>query len=189
MIRNAKKEEMEKIVNLHRESLKEGVLYELGKGVLRLFYEEILYDKGNFILVYESNNNIIGVAASTKNIEELLDKIKKKHFVRITLNILKKSLTNPKLPLKLLQKYPSDVKAELLFLFVDASQRGKGIGEKLVNATSKKFMAMGVNNYKITVLSSNPRGKKFYERIGFKKTQTYTSLGEKRDIYTCKIKK
>jgi len=189
MIRNAKKEEIESIVNLHLVSLKDGVLYELGKGVLRLFYEEILYDKGNFILVYESDNSIIGVAASTKNIEELLDRIKKKHFARIALDILKKLITNPKLPLKLLQKYPSDVKAELLFLFVDASQRGKGIGEKLVNATSKKFMAEGVNNYKITVLSSNPRGKRFYERIGFKKAQTYTSFGEKRDIYTCKIEK
>ena len=188
MIKKPKREEIEEIVKLHLASLKEGALYHLGKNVLKIFYEEILDDGDSFILAYKSGINTLGVAASTKDVEALFSKIKKKHFARIAFNVLKKSLANPKLPLKLLQKYPSEIKAELLFLFVDASQRGKGIGEKLVAATSREFIARGVYKYKITILSSNLRGKKFYERIGFRKTQTYSSLGEKRDIYAYTIK-
>ena len=183
MIKKPNKDEIEEIVNLHLESLREGALYHLGKTVLKIFYEEIFNDDDSFILVYESNQKIVGVAASTKDVGNLFDKIKKKHFLIIALNILRKSLTNPKLLFKLLQKYPSGIQSELLFLFVDSSQRGKGIGEKLVDATSKKFKNIGVNKYKITILSSNIRGKKFYEGLGFKKTGTYSSLREKRDIY------
>ena len=189
MIRNARKEEIEKIVNLHLASLKEGILYHLGKDILKIFYKEILDDKNSFILVYGPKKNILGVAASTKNVKELFDKIKKNHFPIIAFNVLKKSLANPSLPFKLLQKYPSQINAELLFLYVKEAQRGKGIGEKLIVGTLKKFKAMGVNKYKITIISSNTKGKKFYERLGFGKIQTYSSLGEKRDIYAYKIKR
>ena len=189
MIRKPNKEEIEEIVNLHLASLKEGALYHLGKNVLKIVYEEILDDKGSFILVYESNKKIAGVAASTKDVKLLFDKVKSKHFSRIVFNVLRSSLINPKLPFRLLQKYPSKINSELLFLYVDKSQRGKGIGELLVNGTSKKFNNMNVREYKITILSSNSRGKKFYERIGFNKIKTYRSLGEERDIYLYKIKK
>ena len=188
MIRNPSKEEIDKIVNLHLASLKEGALYQLGGNVLKIFYEELLKDNGSFILVYEQNKIIVGVAASTKDVELLLRKIKRKHFLKIAFNILKKSLTSPKLPFKLLQKYPSGIKPELLFLFVDPVQRGKGIGEELVKATSKRLKNMKIKKYKITILSSNFRGKKFYERIGFYKIKTYSSFGEERDVYLYKIK-
>ena len=71
---------------------------------------------------------------------------------------------------------------------MNASQGGEGIGEELVKATTKKFKEMEVGKYKITILSSNSRGKKFYERVGFNKIETYSSLGEKRDIYVYQIK-
>lgn len=183
MIRYANKGEIEKIVSLHLESLKDGALFQLGKSTLKIFYEGMLSDKNSFILVYISNNDLVGAAASSKDVGALFNTIKKKYFAKLAFNVLKKSLSNPKLPFKLIQNYPSEIKAELLFLFVDASQRGKGIGEKLVAATSKEFSARGINKYKITILSSNIRGKNFYERIGFKKTQTYVSMGEERDIY------
>lgn len=181
--------EIDKVVNLHMQSLKDGLLYRLGKDVLKVFYTELLDDKDSIIIAYYSNNKIAGVAASSKDVGKVFDKIKKNSFFTVAQKILAKSIKSPLLPFQLLfSKYSTILKPELVFLFVDPAQRGKKIGEKLVAATSAKFKKMGIRQYKITILSSNPRGIKFYERIGFKKSGQYKYAGESRDIYTLKIK-
>lgn len=189
MIRKPSKEQVEEIVNLHLASLRDGVLYQLGKKVLSIFYEEIINDKNSFILVYEMGASVIGVAASTKDADKIFKNIIKKHLFKISFNILQKSIKYPFLPLRLLfSKNSNKLKPELLFLFVEPSQRGRRIGEKLVDATSKEFKKMGIRQYKIMILSSNNRGIRFYEKIGFMKIDQYKYLGEYRDIYKYDIK-
>ena len=52
---------------------------------------------------------------------------------------------------------------KLEMLFIKNSERGKGIGKKLLNYGIEKY---GVN--KVTVNEDNPQAKGFYEHMGFK---------------------
>ena len=182
------KNEIDKIVNLHMQSLKDGLLYRLGKDALKVFYQELFADKDSFIIAYCLNNKITGVAASSKDVEKVFDKIKKNNFFKLSYKIFAKSIKSPLLPFQLLfSKYSNSLKPELVFLFVDPAQRGKKIGEKLVKATSLQFKKNGVHQYKITILSSNSKGIKFYERMGFRRLGMYKYAGDSRDIYAIKI--
>ena len=188
MIKVPNSADLDRIVSLHYNSLKDGVLYYLGKGVLRIFYKEILTDKDSILLAYIKRNKILGVAASTKNTSRLFNKIKLKYPHRLAVAVLKKSPKDPLLlPRLLFSRYSSLIKPELLFLFVDPYSRGKGIGKTLVKATSNKFKKMGIKKYKITILSSNIKGKEFYCKFGFKKSGSYKFMNEKRDILTLDI--
>ena len=80
MIKTPHKREIEEIANLHLASLKDGVLYQLGKNILKIFYEEIIDDKYCFILAYYLNGKIVGIAASSEDSEKFLSKVKKSHF-------------------------------------------------------------------------------------------------------------
>lgn len=189
MIKVPKAADLDKIVNLHYGSLRDGVLYFLGKGVLKVFYHEILKDNDSILLAYYEKGRILGVAASTKNTSRLFNKIKLKYPHRLAAAILKKMAEDPLLlPRLVFSKYSSSIKSELLFLFVDPSSRGKGIGKALVKATSDRFKKMGIKKYKITILSSNIKGKEFYYKFGFKKSGNYRFMNEGRDILTLDIK-
>ena len=184
MIRKPRLKEIGEIVNLHMENLKDGLLYVLGKEVLKIFYSEMFKDRNSFILAYYENGKIVGVAASTKDPEELSSKIRKKHFFGFVWTIILKSLENPILPLQILtSRYYSKIKPELMFLFVDKRHRGLGIGRELMRATAERFKNMKVKHYKITIVSSNLGGKKFYESIGFKKAGEFQFVDEYRDVF------
>lgn len=184
MIKIPKLDETGAISKLHLKNLKEGILPSLGMGVLKIFYKEIIQDKYSFVFAYYDKGEITGVAALTCNYDELLRKIKMRHFIRLFFAILLKFLDNPLTPFKILfSKYPPEPKAELMFLFVDEKFRGKGIGQRLVEATSKKFKELGVKKYKVTVLSENERGKKFYEKMGFEHAGKCDFLNKSKEIY------
>lgn len=187
MIKRPKVEEISDISSLHLKSLKEGILYNLGHDILKLFYQEIFYDKHCFIWAYYINDRLAGVAASSEDSKKFLDKIKKKHFFKIALKVLKKSVKTPALPFRLILSKYQEIRSELVFLFVDEHHRGNKVGEELVNATTNEFRKRNIKNYNIAILSENVRGKKFYERLGFEKIKQFPFFGEKRDLYRYNI--
>ena len=109
----------------------------------------------------------------------------------MALSIFRESVKSPSLLSSvlrsLLSKYSTTNNPELIFLFVDPQYRGKKIGDNLVKETSKLFRKINASQYKITIMSTNTRGKQFYERVGFKKSGHYMFLGELRDIYMYKL--
>jgi ribosomal protein S18 acetylase RimI-like enzyme len=54
---------------------------------------------------------------------------------------------------------------------VDANQRGKGIGSKLLDALFVYAKEQGLKTVKLDVIDSNPRARKLYESKGFKATK------------------
>ena len=67
--------------------------------------------------------------------------------------------------------------AKLEMLFIKNSERGKGLGKKLLN--------YGIENYNINKLSvneQNPNAKEFYEHMGFR-TYKRTELDEQGNPY------
>jgi RimJ/RimL family protein N-acetyltransferase len=57
--------------------------------------------------------------------------------------------------------------AELETLSVLADQRGKGVGESLLDAVWKRLVDLGVEDMAITTTVTNVKAQRFYERAGF----------------------
>ena len=52
-------------------------------------------------------------------------------------------------------------------LFIEASARGRGVGEALLTETVRRGRMMGAEFIKLEVDSRNPGAARFYERLGF----------------------
>lgn len=55
-------------------------------------------------------------------------------------------------------------------LVTDPAFRGQGIGNELIEAACRKARASGVSFIGLNVDHGNPRAKKLYERLGFRKS-------------------
>lgn len=184
IIRKMSLPDLDEAVELHVRSLPEGALYRLGKRVLRCFYAELVKDPMSFVLGCYDKKKLVGVAASTKNMKEIIQKTKRNHRLALASAVLKRAVVSPVFIARLfLSDYSPESMPELAFLFVDPMKRGSGIGKSLVNRTTKEFVGMKVSSYKITISKSNIRGKKFYEKNEFHKAGSFEYAGEWRDVY------
>jgi ribosomal protein S18 acetylase RimI-like enzyme len=60
------------------------------------------------------------------------------------------------------------MQAHLHHLFVTASHRRAGLGERLLRTTMSEAAALGFNRYTLKVASENQQARSFYERHGFR---------------------
>lgn len=187
MIRRATLSDIGEIVKLHIENLKDGLLYILGEDILRLFYNDLIADKNSFVLLYSKDDKILGIAASTLDANRFFRDFKNRNIVKLISKMLEKSIKNPLLPFQFIfsEKYPKEPKAELLMLFVDRRSRGKNIGTYIVKKTIGQFKKMSVDKFKITILSTNMKGREFYRKRNFTDIGEFNYLGELRNIYVC----
>jgi N-acetylglutamate synthase-like GNAT family acetyltransferase len=189
MIRKAEQSDVKVIVKLHLENLKDGLLFLLGDKILTLFYSEILADKDCFVFVDCDNNEIIGVAASTVNSKFVFSNFKNKYFFKLFFGLLGILAFHPSLLFKFIfmGTYPEYPKEELMMLFIDQKNRGKGVGAGLVGQTVKEFRKYNAKSFKISILSMNSKGRNFYEKFGFKIKSKFTYFGERRALYTYEL--
>lgn len=67
--------------------------------------------------------------------------------------------------------------ARLSQLFVDTAQRGKGVGQKLLELAEAKLVAEGATRVTLNCLVGNEAAKQFYERNGWSVSKTDTKMG------------
>jgi ribosomal protein S18 acetylase RimI-like enzyme len=53
------------------------------------------------------------------------------------------------------------------FMYVDGSQRGKGVNKKIIDALQKWSVAQGVREFRLEVYNDNAPALKAYEKVGF----------------------
>ncbi|MBI5061115.1 MAG: GNAT family N-acetyltransferase [Candidatus Aenigmarchaeota archaeon] len=164
--------DMDGAVELHIKNLPEGVSFLLGRRALKRMYEILLEDEKNFAFVYRHDSRMIGVAVSSEDISDIPKKCRRDS--RFMLYAAWAVIRKPGILRQLLHSYPSEIKPEMLFLYVDSKNRGSGIGKKLVASTEKEFKRRGIRRYKITI-SANNKARTFYEKIGFKRSSASTS--------------
>jgi ribosomal protein S18 acetylase RimI-like enzyme len=189
IIRKAKESDIPAIVQLHYTNLKEGVLHQLGKKTLSLFYRGIFKDKKSFILLCVRGEYIAGAVAASCDSGKTISRIKKENFSKLIWPCLALLIKRPRFVTHFLKEESNQpLGSELMFIFVDNDSRRQGIGDKLIEATSKEFSKRGVKKYRITILPTNSGGKKFYERNKFNKEKELVYFGEKREIYSHTIR-
>ncbi len=85
-------------------------------------------------------------------------------------------------------RYPSQVgdelpPAEVLSIAVDASNRGGGVGKRLMQAALDEFARRGVKDVKVAVWAENLPANAFYQRCGFHLAMQWTHHGLPMNIY------
>jgi GNAT superfamily N-acetyltransferase len=65
-----------------------------------------------------------------------------------------------------------DRRCEILGLVVDASQRGQGVGRRLVEAVEQWARTRGLNEISVRSNVIRPESHPFYERIGYVRVKT-----------------
>ena len=72
------------------------------------------------------------------------------------------------------------IAAEIDELYVDRLERGKGVGESLLQAAGKKLKQQGIASISLRVGKSNRRGIRFYKEMGFRQRNEFLVMDRKR---------
>ena len=72
------------------------------------------------------------------------------------------------------------IAAEIDELYVDRMERGRGVGESLLQAAGKKLKQQGIASISLRVGKSNRAGIRFYEKLGFRRRNEFLVMDRKR---------
>jgi ribosomal protein S18 acetylase RimI-like enzyme len=180
---------------IHAQALAGDFLPSLGINFLRVFYEGAL-DQGagfGFVDLEEKPRGFVFGSADTR---ALFKRVMLSRMLALGLAALPALLRRPLLLRNVAETflYPSKEgqsphQAELVVIGVDTESRGRGIGQALVAELNRAFRAQGIVAYKVTVLRSNPRANRFYQRLGFQLSFEFTLYGKKWNLYTNQLEK
>lgn len=185
IIRKAKKSDIKAIVNLHMATLKNGLFYELGKGILKKLYSYALSNDNAFLIVGEDKGQIIAVILFFNDIDRFLNGLRRKYAFDLMFGLAKLSLKKPSTITSVLSSffYGNIPKAELFFIFVDKNYQKTGIGKRLIEKINLEFKKQGIKEYGVIVGFSNREAKKFYGKCGFNKQKKKAFIKKDREVY------
>jgi len=172
--------DLDEVATLHFRSLQEGFVYKLGsRQFMKHIYQTILSDQRSFCYLHDQGK-ITGVAAATENTAPLFSKLRRLSILPWLLFGL---IRKPHLLRDFLQapQYPNNL-PEMIYLFVDSTVHGQGIGSMLIKAVDAEFKQRGVGKYTIVINSSNP-ARRFYEKHGFMHLKKRKLFGEEKDVF------
>lgn len=177
MIINGGKEQLERIVELHKASGVEGILGKIDPAILlKNFYAPFIAKPNTTHLLVLSQNNLQleeGYLAYRRNIERnrlrlpVID-------VSIVINLIKIVLCNPAVILKIMVVSMSEIQInrkirgldeecdEIQILVINKSMQNKGLGSELMKHTLKKNSGRN-----IIVKTQSLNNLDFYSRFGF----------------------
>lgn len=145
-----------------------------------------------FTLVEIQNEQIQGFTTGTVRLKGLLLRIISQDIFGFIFLFLNMFFTHPFLLLGSVKTlaYPgfSQDVPELLTIAVKNHYQKRGIGKKLFQAISKEFHNRGIKNFQVSIYQRLPAGK-FYEKMGCRKTGTFTFQSELMSYYMCKVNK
>ncbi|MBU0761619.1 MAG: GNAT family N-acetyltransferase [Candidatus Altiarchaeota archaeon] len=196
MIRNAVKDDVKSISDLHSKCIYTGFLTSLGNKFLELFYCAFIETKSSEILVYESDGEIVGFVSCSTNLKDIL-----KYIILHELHTLFFAVKHKLLDWKIYRNVIEDIlyfrktkyrvnSAELVSICARDDMRGNGIGSALVEEMIGKLKKQGVESVATLVSDDLQESKGFYEKNGFRLTGKIKLHNNKESsVYTYKIKR
>ncbi len=189
MIRELKSDDIDQVVSIHLNKLS-GFLSLLGKNFLTKYYQSSLNTLEIFTLVEINKNQISGFATGAVRLKGLIFKIISQDIIGFISLFLNMFFTHPFLLLGTVKTlaYPgfSQDVPELLTIAVKKKYQKRGIGKKLFQAIKKEFHKRGVKHFQISMYQRLPAAM-FYEKMGCRKSGTFTYQSELMSCYLCKV--
>ena len=183
-IEKLKEQDIDEVVDLHKENLNEGLLPSLGKPAMKMFYQASLNDPTCFGFVARNASKIVGATLCSTDYLELTKKFYSKNLFKLLFFSFSYLLTHlNKIPdLLNISKSEGPHKECLIFIFTDKNSRGLGIGSKLMRIASEEFKKRGSKEFLLEVNSEN-KANQFYKKLNGQFVKTYKFLGVERNVY------
>lgn len=192
VIVEAKRQDIDHIVDIHINAFKGFFLTSLGRGFLHFYYSAFLKSNDTVVICAEDGDgNLLGFSAATKVSKGFNSRLIKENFLSFFALSLKLIFTNPNALLRLvknLSKKSDEVEdkedyAELFSIGVDSSQQGKGIGKLLLTRTEEILKSKGVKKVSLTTdYDNNDSAIGFYHSMGYAELYVFTTY-PKRKMY------
>jgi len=175
VIRAAGHNDIPTLARIHYQSMPDDFLPSLGQDFLeKEYYPSGLLSESASTLVSEHNGHIAGFVTIAHDSDQYTRDILRGHYVAIAGYALRAALRNP---FRILHSaeilyaalfLPVDVvKAEIVYIAVDESQRRQGIGKKLVGAALAYLEENGISVCRTKTLASNLDVIAMYDKLGW----------------------
>jgi ribosomal protein S18 acetylase RimI-like enzyme len=188
IVRSAEARDVPRVAELHAERIGEGFLATLTPAFLRRLYRRAILSPHAFVLVAtdgadRDDERVVGFAAGA----HALGRFYRSFLLRD--GLVAGAVAAPRLARSLPRvvetlRYPSSTdelpRAEVLAVAVDAGWTGRGVGRRLVKATTAEFGVHGIPAVKVVAGSDNRAALRLYEGCGFARRRTITIHGDAR---------
>lgn len=182
MILKANTESLSKIVEIHKEVLRDTFASKVGKSFIYSLYHILLKNRPQSeVFIYGDTYRVQGFIGLTKDRLKLNKTVNSKisfgQKVRIATFVLLHPISICKLysKLKLANFIAKNYKAgfpSILTLGVSHEFQGIGVGRRLIDRADKFFRRDGFLKYFVDTESSNKGAIKFYLKLGFRRIAT-----------------
>jgi ribosomal protein S18 acetylase RimI-like enzyme len=175
------------LVDMHYNAFKGRLTSELGKKYIACFFSNVITSEHGVFYTYREGNKILGFVCGTTDIDKFWNK---NYMVKLGKFALSAIMKNPLLVFGILRHMWVDhqinklkVNAHMLSFVVLEGYRGRGIGQKLVQAFSNFMEEQGVQNYLIPYTDARDYASKFYQKMGFRLNRVVNFFGHKDNCF------
>ena len=180
MIRFAKRSDIPQIIDIHKSSLKEDYLPQLGEKLILTFYD--VFINVNPIFVFEKYRDIIGFLALSCN-RVNFGKLLLRYPGTFLIKILSKPRLWPQTLWIALFSNSVDYQPEISFIAVQNSHSAHGVGSQLINFCSDYLRKDGKQKLFVKTDIDNLRANTFYKKNGFHIKATEIRFNRRLNIY------
>lgn len=189
-IRNARLEDVEKIVSIHLEAFKGFFLTQLGESFLRLYYSSFLQNPQGVVLCALIGDEVVGFSACSTHSRGFNQSLIKSRPFCFLWEGFKTLVFSPKSVIRLLLNLNKGGKtmddsgqyAELFSLAVNPRFQNQGIGGQLLKATEKQISDCNRQISLTTDFYDNDDVINFYHNMGYSDLYYFTSYPNRKMI-------
>jgi ribosomal protein S18 acetylase RimI-like enzyme len=175
-IKEVLKEDVDQVVDVHKNSFKGFFLTELGDRFLSVYYDSVRKDGRGILIGFYDEGQLYGFCAATTLSKGFNKHLVKKNIFRFSLIGIRLLFTRIPSLIRLFKNFSktdSGIKdegdyAELLSIGVSAKKQGLGIGKKLLIQLESEMKLRGCSNLSLTTdYINNEKAIEFYKGLGY----------------------
>jgi ribosomal protein S18 acetylase RimI-like enzyme len=174
-----------RLAEIHSEALPDDFLPSLGRAFLEsVYYPAALRSPHGTTLVATAGDHPIGFVTVAHDADRFLGAVIRQHLFRIAYFVVRAILRRPRTALEalglawaVLTGRPDEVRGEIVFIAVDARQRGAGVGSALVGAALSYLAEQGVHRCRTKTLAANEGVIGMYRRLGWDVRERFRLIG------------
>lgn len=189
IIRKAKIEDVNDIVNIHCSAFSGFFLTSLGSQFLKFYYSCFIKSNETFTMVAEDEGKILGFSVSTKVCKGFNSRLIKTNLFDFGLLSFRMLFTNPKALLRLVKNLTkkgdsvedNEEYAELYSIGVSKETQGMGIGKRLLAESEQVMKEEGVERVSLTTdYYDNEQAVGFYHSMGYKTLYEFVTYPDRK---------
>jgi ribosomal protein S18 acetylase RimI-like enzyme len=191
LIREATLDDLDEVSRLYNNYMFDSYLLKFGGTFVKKYLEIIIKSKICVTLVV-AENHIAGFIMATFNSKKILSTIL--FNIKILCSWVRQILIRPKLVFESLKlvfysrnTYIKDVDAELLFIAIEPTYRGKDLATNLIKDVLSLMRQKGIKKVKVSTLVKNDVVNALLKEMGFKIEKTFRLFKKYMYLYSYEL--